>query len=153
MSCWLWKLDYNDHSLPLRIQMIVEPALLHRSLPVLPHSFTLKEYLKYILFATKSYQKIMLQGHGTELHWYKNSEIFFKCLNPRSVHVAVRPENKERVSLSGAFYLGLRKGDKGHCRRIDMLVLIILCKELTSLDVLKLSLLLLSTHHLHYLQT
>ena len=93
----------------------------------------------------------MLQGHGTELHWYKNSGTF--CFNPRSVHVAVRPENKERVSLSGAFYLGLIKGNKGHCRRIDtyMFVLIILCKELTSLDVLQLSLLLLSAHHLHHL--
>ena len=112
----------------------------------------------------------MLQGHGTELHWYKNSVTFCtdvirsfigKSFQMRMLILgwsppqgAVRPENKERVSLSGAFYLGLIKGDKGHCRRIDtyMLVLIILCKELTSLDVLQLSLLLLSAHHLQHLQ-
>ena len=53
----------------------------------------------------------MLQGHGTELHWYKNSVTF--CLNPRSVHVAVRPEKREG-EFQWSIYLGLRKGDKGH---------------------------------------
>ena len=138
MSCWLWKLNYNDHSLPLRIQMIVKREILFQNSlncfelrkTCFPSSnlaaqFYSKGISEIFFVATKSYEKIMLQGHGTELHWYKNSVTFCtdvirsfigKSFQMRMLILgwsppqgAVRPENKERVSLSGAFYLGLIK--------------------------------------------